>query len=210
MAVYPLPPRPSRPRPAWPPPEGGAAPGASPSGGLREAFVRLCRLDIAVESLRGDPAPARFDLGEGAIGHRAQWEVVGDGGTALVDVAGAEALQDHPLRVAIVCGGLEAEDGRLFRFETAETLRAEPRLSALRLVLSCRAVPVSPGDRVAILHHVGEARPSTLVEAAAVARHAPDGVAAVLSLAAEGLLALDLDGSILPETRLRRRAPGAV
>lgn len=205
MAIYPFTGRPGRPRPA-----AGGWPGGPPDESLRAEFRMICGLDLAVESLRDNPSPARFDLGDGPVLHRAAFEVARDGETWLVDLAHPEDLPAHPLRMAQVLGELEAHDGRRFRFETAESLRAEPRLSALRLVLACRGTPISPGDRVAVLHHLAEAGTSTLVEASAMARHAPDGVAAVLALAAEGLIALELSGPILPETRLRRRAPGSM
>jgi hypothetical protein len=157
-----------------------------PGAALRAEFLLLATLDIAVEGLRARPASARFDLGGEVVEHRAAFEVLREDGTSLVDVALVEDLHDHPLRVALICGSVEAEDGRRFRLETPETLRAEPRLSSLRLVMACRGTPVSPGDRINVLYHLGEAGTSTLVEAAASARHAPDGVAAVLALAADG------------------------
>lgn len=205
MAIYPFTGRPGRPRPAaqgWP--------GGPPDEGLRAEFRTICGLDLLVESLRDTPSAARFDLGDGPVIHRAAFEVARDGETWLIDLAHPEDFASHPLRMAQVLGELEAQDGRRFRFETPESLRAEPRGSAVALVMACRGVPLSPGDRVAVLHHLAEAGTSTLVEAAAHARHAPDGVAAVLALAAEGLIALELSGPILPETRLRRRAPGSM
>lgn len=205
MAVYPFTSRHRPGRPAGP--EGPSDPGLA---ALRAEFRQLCALDLLVESLRPDPPAATFDLGDGPRIHRAQFELVRDGETSLIDLAPPEALGSHPLRVALILGELAAQDGRAFRIETPDSLRAEPRLTALRLVLSCRGTPLSPGDRVAVLHHLAESGTCSLVEAAAYARHAPDGVAAVLALAAEGLVALDLDGPILPETRLRRRVPGAV
>jgi len=84
-------------------------------------------------------------------------------------------------------------------------LRAEPRFTTVRLIQACRRTFVSAGDRVRILHHLDECGTARLVEAASVAQNAADGVAAVLALACEGLVSVDISRPILPETPVKRR-----
>jgi hypothetical protein len=108
------------------------------------------------------------------------------------------------LRTALV-GGAVAEDGRPLVVETTSSIRAEPRYTTVRLVHECRRTPVSAGDRVRILHHLSETGTAPLIECAGVVQNTRDGVAAVLALAVEGLLTVDIDRPILPETPVRRR-----
>ena len=100
---------------------------------------------------------------------------------------------------------MSAEDGRRFSFETVASIRAEPRYATLKLVLACRHTSVSAGDRVRVLHHLDECGSASLVECAGAVLNTQDGVAAVLALAVEGLVAVDINGPLLPETALRRR-----
>ncbi|WP_298966619.1 hypothetical protein [uncultured Methylobacterium sp.] len=180
---------------------------AAPRMALVADFLAVAALDPAVESLRPAPAPARLTLGDATIEHAADFEVFRtDEPGLLVDVVAEEDLRHHPLRTAYVAGEpVAAADGRRFVIESAATLRAEPRLSTVRLVMACRRTVVSAGDRVRILHYLDECGTGRLVECAAVVQNAPDGVAAVLALAVEGLLAIDIGRPILPETPVRRR-----
>lgn len=173
--------------------------------GLIADFVAICELDPAVESLRSPADPAVFVVGGEPIEHIADFEVVRDGVATLVDVLTEADLLAHPLRVALVMGETTATDGRQFTIETLASVRAEPRFTTCRLVNACRRTPVSAGDRVRILHHLDECGTAPLVECAAVVQNTRDGVAAVLALAVEGLIALDIDAPILPETPIRRR-----
>jgi hypothetical protein len=64
---------------------------------------------------------------------------------------------------------------------------------------------VTAGDRVRILHQLDECGAMRLVDCAGTVMNTRDGVAAVLALACEGLVAVDINGMILPETQVRRR-----
>ncbi|MCF4126699.1 hypothetical protein [Methylobacterium sp. SyP6R] len=181
---------------------------AVPRPALVADFLAIAALDPAVERLRAAPAPVRLILGDTAVEHAADFEQARtDEPGLLVDVVAEGDLGRHPFRTAYVAGEpVVAEDGRRFLIESAATLRAEPRISTVRLIMACRRTHVSAGDRVRILHHLDECGTGRLVECAAVAINAQDGVAAVLALAVEGLVAVDIGRPILPETPVRRRA----
>ncbi|WP_407527205.1 hypothetical protein [Methylobacterium oryzisoli] len=185
----------------------GAPALAAPRMALVADFLAIAALDPAVEALRPGPAPARLLVGDESVEHAADFEQTRtDEPGLLVDVVAEADLARHPLRVAYVAGEtVVAEDGRRFVIESAASLRAEPRISTVRLVMACRRTFVSAGDRVRILHYLDECGTGRLVECAAVVQNAPDGVAAVLALAVEGLLAIDIGRPILPETPVRRR-----
>jgi hypothetical protein len=167
-------------------------------------FLALCELDPAVEALQACGAPAGFLVGSEIVEHAADFEVVRDGVAALVDIVPESELAQHPLRSAFV-EGAAALDGRAFSIETASTIRAEPRFTTVRLISACRRTPVSAGDRVRILHQLDECGTMRLVDCASAAFNASDGVAAVLALACEGLIAVDISRPILPETSVKRR-----
>lgn len=178
--------------------------GAPTRDDLRADFVSLCEVDPAVEALRVPEGPALFDVGDELVEHTADFEIVRDGATYLVDVVPDADLIHHPLRTALVTGAV-SEDGRPLLVETTSSLRAEPRYTTMRLVQECRRTPVSAGDRVRILHHLDETGTAPLIECAGVVQNTRDGVAAVLALAVEGLVIVDIDRPILPETPVRRR-----
>jgi hypothetical protein len=167
-------------------------------------YLALCELDPSVEALRAPAPGATFALGDDSIEHVADFEIVREGTVSLVDVVADDDLHRHPLRAAMVRGALST-DGRSFAFETLASIRAEPRFTTARLITACRRTPVTAGDRVRILHHLDEAGTMRLVDCAGVVTQTADGVAAVLALACEGLIAVELDRPILPETRVRRR-----
>jgi hypothetical protein len=171
---------------------------------LVDAFLAICALDATVEALRTPDEPATFALGDEYVEHRADFEIVRDGECLLVDVMADADLIRHPLGPALVFGA-EAVDGRRLVVETASSLAAEPRRTTLRLIQACRPVLVSAGDRVRVLHYLDECGVAPLVEVAGAAHNALDGVAAVLALALEGLVAVDIDRAITPETPVRRR-----
>lgn len=177
----------------------------SSAADLARSFKLAAQLDLRVDLLRTPAEAARFLIDGEEIVHRPAFEVLRDGEAVLVDVVAESDYPSYPLRPVLIGGEVEARDGRRLIVETAESLRAEPRHSTLKLVLACRRTFVSAGDRVRILHHLEEAGISSLVAAAGVVRNGPDGVAAVLALAMEGLVALEIDRPILPETRVRRR-----
>ncbi|AWM88225.1 hypothetical protein [Microvirga sp. 17 mud 1-3] len=179
-----------------------APPAARPA--LIADFLAICELDPEIEALRAPASAATFTLGDETIAHMADFEIVRDGASFLVDVVTEEDLLRHPLRAAALHGFM-AEDGRPFAFETAASIRAEPRFTTVRLVTACKRTLVTAGDRVRILHQLDECGTMRLVDCASAAMNAADGVAAVLALACEGLVAVDINRPILPETPVRRR-----
>ena len=168
-------------------------------------FLAICELDPAVETVRSPATPARFVVGGRESSYVADYEIVRDGVPVLVDIATDADLARHPLREILVGGAADAVDGRRLVVETSATLRTEPRLSTVKLVMACRHTHVSAGDRVRILHHLDECGSAPLVECAGTVQNARDGVAAVLALAVEGLVEIDIDRPILPQTPVRRR-----
>jgi hypothetical protein len=167
-------------------------------------FLALCELDPDVEALRAPAPPAEFEIDGKIVEHIADFEVVRDGSACLVDIAADGTLLRHPLRTSAV-GGAQALDGRAFAIETAASIRVEPRFTTVRLILACKRTPVTAGDRVRILHQLDECGTMRLVDCAGAAMNTMDGVAAVLALACEGLIAVDISRPILPETPVRRR-----
>jgi hypothetical protein len=167
-------------------------------------FLAICELDPQVEALRAPAPPATFAVDGGTVEHVADFEIVRDGAVELVDVVTDSDLPRHALRAAAVHGAASL-DGRVFAFETAAGIRAEPRFTTVRLIMACKRTPVTAGDRVRILHQLDESGTMRLVDCAGMAMNSVDGVAAVLALACEGLIAVDISRPILPETQVRRR-----
>jgi hypothetical protein len=167
-------------------------------------FLAICELDPEVESLRAPADQAEFQIGDRTIEHVADFEIVRDGSPYLVDVVTDDDLMKHPMRAAAIHGTTSA-DGRAFAIETAASIRAEPRFTTVRLVMACKRTPVTAGDRVRILHQLDESGAMRLVDCASAVMSTADGVAAVLALACEGLIAVDISRPILPETQVRRR-----
>ncbi|MGO4527041.1 hypothetical protein AB4097_19540 [Microvirga sp. 2MCAF35] len=167
-------------------------------------YLALCELDAEVESLRTPADPAAFAIGDEIIEHVADFEIVRDGTGYLVDVVTDEDLLKHPLRAAAI-HGITSGDGRPFMIETVASIRAEPRFTTMRLILACKRTPVTAGDRVRVLHQLDEVGAMRLVDCASAVMNTQDGVAAVLALACEGLIAVDITRPILPETQVRRR-----
>jgi hypothetical protein len=167
-------------------------------------FLAICELDSEVEALRAPAPSATFVVGRESIEHFADFEIIRDGEVHLIDVVAEPDLAKHPLFAATTDGAV-ATDGRPFRFETAARIRVEPRFTTVRLILACKRTPVTAGDRVRILHQLDESGTMRLVDCAGAAMNAVDGVAAVLALACEGLVAVDINQPIVPETPVRRR-----
>jgi hypothetical protein len=167
-------------------------------------YLALCQLDAEVESLRAPADPAEFAVGDESIKHVADFEIVKDGAAYLVDVVTDDDLLKHPLRAAAI-HGITSPDGRPFLIETAAGIRAEPRFTTMRLIMACKRTPVTAGDRVRVLHQLDEMGAMRLVDCASAVMNTQDGVAAVLALACEGLIAVDISRPILPETQVRRR-----
>jgi hypothetical protein len=157
-----------------------------------------------VVSLRAPADPAAFAVGDETVEHVADFEIVKDGAAFLVDVVTDDDLLKHPLRAAAI-HGITSTDGRPFLIETAASIRAEPRFTTMRLILACKRTPVSAGDRVRVLHQLDEMGAMRLVDCASAVMNTQDGVAAVLALACEGLVAVDISRPILPESQVRRR-----
>jgi hypothetical protein len=167
-------------------------------------FLSICELDADVESLRAPADPATFAIGDETVEHVADFEIIRDGSACLVDVVTGDDLLTHPLRAAAI-HGITSADGRPFLIETAASIRAEPRFTTMRLIMACKRTPVTAGDRVRILHQLDELGTMRLVDCASAVMNTQDGVAAVLALACEGLVAVDISRPILPETQVRRR-----
>jgi hypothetical protein len=167
-------------------------------------FLAICELDAEMESLRAPADPVTFAIGDETIQHVADFEIVRDGSSILVDVVTDDDLMNHPLRAAAI-HGITASDGRPFQFETPASIRVEPRFTTTRLIMACKRTPVTAGDRVRILHQLDEVGAMRLVDCASAVMNTQDGVAAVLALACEGLIAVDINRPILPETQVRRR-----
>lgn len=167
-------------------------------------FLAVCELDPEIEALQAPASAATFDLGGETMEHVADFEIIRDGAAFLVDIVTEEDLTRHPLRAAAIHGSIAA-DGRPFAFETAASIRAEPRFTTVRLIMACRRTVVTAGDRVRILHQLDETGTMRLVDCASAVMNSADGVAAVLALACEGLIAVDISHPILPETPVRRR-----
>jgi hypothetical protein len=167
-------------------------------------YLALCELDAEMESLRAPADPAEFTVGDETIAHVADFEIVKDGAAYLVDVVTDDDLLQHPLRAAAI-HGITSSDGRPFLIETAASIRAEPRFTTMRLIMACKRTPVTAGDRVRVLHQLDEMGTMRLVDCASAVMNTQDGVAAVLALACEGLIAVDISRPILPETQVRRR-----
>jgi hypothetical protein len=88
----------------------------------------------------------------------------------------------------------------------AKDLNEDPKAANCRLVWACHDEHASAGDRVRILHHLEECGPSRLVDIASLVRSSADGVPAVLALACQDLLELDLVSAPLgPSTMVRKR-----
>lgn len=180
------------------------APNSPTRNALVADFLAICELDPEIEALRAPASSAAFTIDGATIEHAADFEAVRDGAPFLVDVAADEDLLTHPLRAAAI-HGVTAEDGRPFLIETAASIRAEPRFTTVRLITACKRTPVTAGDRVRILHQLDEAGTMRLVDCASAVLNSQDGVAAVLALACEGLVCVDISRPILPETLIRRR-----
>ena len=167
-------------------------------------FLGICDLDPDVEALRAPAPAAEFDIGGDLVEHLADFEVVRDGSPYLIDIATDSDLTQHPLRAAALrghCGGgwtalRDRDCGEHPRRTALHHDTPDPGLQAH----ACHG-----GDRVRILHQLDECGTMRLVECASAAMNASDGVAAVLALACEGLIAVDITRPILPETQVRRR-----
>lgn len=116
-----------------------------------------------------------------------------DGPTPDVDQVGLLLLAAESLGLPIVT-------------RTAEELRANPFAENCMLVWRSRSHRIHPGDQVRVLQHLEENEPCRLIDVAGVVRSSPDGVSAVLALACQDLLELDLRLAPLgPWTTTRRR-----
>jgi hypothetical protein len=95
--------------------------------------------------------------------------------------------------------------GRRILLVPPSALRRQPRLDCARWVASCAGVRTSRAERDAILHDVRTASIPTLSRAAATLKR-QDATSAVLSLVAQGVLAIDLKHPVGPHSRLRQIA----
>lgn len=89
---------------------------------------------------------------------------------------------------------------------SAADLARQPRAGNVRLAWRARKVAVGPDDRIRILAHLEDSSPARLIEVASTVRASANGVAAVLALACQDLVELDLESVPLgPWTTVRRR-----
>ena len=77
-------------------------------------------------------------------------------------------------------------------------------MDRLGMIWACRRRYIAAGDQVRILHVLAENGDMSLIDVASAARATADGVGVVLAMACRGLVSLDLDGPLSPETRVRR------
>src|SRR5919202_4410676 len=118
------------------------AAGSPTRNSLATDFLAICKLDPSVDAVRSPATVASFALTGRRIEYRADFEAIRDGATTLVDIVTDADLAQHPLREILADGAAEAVDGRRFVVETAATLRAEPRLTTVKLVMACARIHV--------------------------------------------------------------------
>jgi hypothetical protein len=176
------------------------------------------------------PAPVRFD---GAIVHKALVHLTLDPAVRAidvitsVDVLGANVPLDaivvhradgrHLLDIvearkirdlddeALVLLAIEKLGLKTLTLDAAE-IRRQPYATNCRLVWNCRNVNVQASDRVRILNALTEDGPMALGRLASEARWTTDAVGAVLSLACQDLVEVELQSSPLgPWTVVRQR-----
>lgn len=169
---------------------------------LHADFLLVCELDPAVTAVA--EADETIAVGKGDL-HSPDYRIECDAGSILVDVL-ASAYAPTIARFQTVEHTARVQ-GLPYRLETAATVRNDVRFQAARLIYDCRRRSVPAGDRVRILHALDENGALPLVEASGLAHASLDGVAAVLALACEGLIELEIHRGIVPEALVRRRKP---
>jgi len=169
---------------------------------LHADFLLVCEFDPAVTTIaEGDETIA---VGDGDL-HSPDYRIEHDDSSILIDVL-ASTYAPTVERMQAVEQTARAQ--RIaYRVETAATIRSDVRFQAARLIYDCRRRSVPAGDRVRILHALDENGALPLVEVSGLAHASIDGVAAVLALACEGLVAIEIQRGIVPEALVRRRKP---
>lgn len=169
---------------------------------LHADFLLVCEFDPSVAAV--SEADEAIVVGDNDL-HAPDYRIECDHGSVLVDVL-ASAYGPTIERFRAIGQAARAE-GLAYRLETAATLRADVRFQAARLIYDCRRRSVPAGDRVRILHALDENGALPLVEVSGLAHASIDGVAAVLALACEGLVEIEIQRGIVPEALVRRRKP---
>ena len=171
---------------------------------LHEDYLSVASLEEGVTEIRAAP-PGLLGMGASP-----DFEVTEEGGRShLVFLMPSDAPPERREEVlaAIAAAGRKGFDCRVV--EEADVME-EPRLRNVRLVFGCRRTRVSPGDRVRILHHLGECSGrSTLIEVAKACAAQQDAVECVLALVVEGTVMVDVRRTMGPEMpvwRLRTEA----
>ena len=82
----------------------------------------------------------------------------------------------------------------------------EPEAGNARSVWAYRAYDFPAADQVRVLHFLTENGPSCLLDAASAAVASSDGIATVLALCCQGVVAIDLKRPLGPETSVWRPA----
>jgi hypothetical protein len=96
-------------------------------------------------------------------------------------------------------------DGLPTVFIAREQVLAEPRCSIARMIWACRKTLVSPGNRVRILHSLSQSCDGlSLVDLGNVVSGPEDPIDAILALACEGHIAVNISAAVTPETIVRR------
>jgi hypothetical protein len=122
----------------------------------------------------------------------------------LLDIVEARKIRDLDDE-ALVLLAIEKLGLKTLTIDAAE-IRRQPYAGNCCLVWNCRNVKVPASDRVRILHALTEDGPMALGRLASEARWTTDAVGAVLSMACQDLVEIDLEAAQLgPWTVVRQR-----
>lgn len=125
-------------------------------------------------------------------------------GRRLLDIPGTKPLLDLDEEALGLLATAELGLARLTM--TRADIAREPRAANCGLVWACRHMRVTASDRVRLLASLDEETSMTLLRAGSEIRHATDPIGAVLALACQDLLEVDLQtGPLGPGTSVRRR-----
>jgi hypothetical protein len=169
---------------------------------LHADFLLVCELDPRVTAIsEGDET---IVVGEADL-HAPDYRIEGDDGSVLVDVLAS--TYDRTIERFRTIEQAAHQQALAYRLETTATIRHDVRFQAARLIYDCRRRSVPAGDRVRILYALDDNGALPLVEVSGLAHASIDGVAAVLALACESLVEIEIHRGIVPEALVRRRKP---
>lgn len=171
---------------------------------LHEDALILMTLDEEVETI--ETATAKWDLRKPLGTWASQYQVTTvDGSVRLLDVI-LNATLDHPVGrgVCELIAEAARDEGIDWHPIYEDDLRVEPRNTNLRNVYGARATVIPPGDRIRLLQMMEDVQDATLVDVAKLASSQVDGVSVLMALVFEGLATFDINGSMVPETAMRR------